>query len=546
MELGTTLPVEVGDTIAGKYRVDAVIGAGGMGIVLAATHVELERKVAVKLIRPELTEDPAIVERLMLEARAAAGIRSEHVGSVLDVGRLEGGAPYIVMEFLEGTEFAALLAARGRLPIIETVDLVLQVCEALAHAHKKHIVHRDLKPENLFVVTSPDGRQTVKVLDFGIAKQLGDASGRALTNPATAVGSPQYMAPEQMQASDIDVRVDIWALGAILYEAFAGARAFEGESVPVICAKVLSQDPEPLQSAAPQVPDTLANIIHRCLNKDRQARFADVAELASALAPYGSSLAQTYVPRIRGVLGYTGTSPVLNDPARGVGYDGTVLGSHVPGTSAATAVGLGGTAPGVVGAVPNIAPGATTRGVTLDGESPATTAHPKKKKAPLWPVWAGAGFAVLAASSIWVFSQKWLEQERTEREAAQAAARDSDNAVRDNNPTARDSDNAARDNNPTARDNNNAVRDSDDAVRDTAAPSASERGAGSRPPSASVGAGIDAGAASPPARTPPRGQAPSPRPAPRPAPAPAITPPRPRGQSDGSDPWDPDNFGGRH
>ncbi len=522
MELGPTLPVEVGDTIAGKYRVDAVIGAGGMGIVLAATHVELERKVAVKLIRPELTEDPAIVERLMLEARAAAGIRSEHVGSVLDVGRLEGGAPYIVMEFLEGTEFAALLTSRGRLPIIETVDLILQVCEALAHAHKKHIVHRDLKPENLFVVTSPDGGQTVKVLDFGIAKQLGDASGRALTNPATAVGSPQYMAPEQMQASDIDVRVDIWALGAILYEAFAGARAFDGESIPVICAKVLSQEPEPLQSAAAQLPDALADIIHRCLNKDRQARFADVAELASALAPYGSSLAQTYVPRIRGILGYPATNPVLNDPARGVGYDGTVLGSHVPGTSATTAVGLGGTAPGVVGAVPNGAPGATTRGVTLDGESPAATAQPKKK-APLWPVWAGAGFAVLAASSIWLFSQKWLEQERTEREAAQAAARDGDNA---------------------ARDGDNAARDGDNAVRDTAAPSASERSAGSRPPSASVGAGTDAGAASPPARTPARGQAPSPRPAPRPAPA---TTPEPRpGQSDGSDPWDPDNFGGRH
>ncbi len=407
MHFGHTLPVEVGDTLAGKYRVDAVVGAGGMGVVLAATHLDLDRKVAVKLIRPELTEDPAIVERLMLEARAAAAIRSEHVGAVLDVGRLDNGAPYIVMEFLEGSDLGALLESRGALPVIDAVDVVMQVCEALAHAHQRRIVHRDLKPENLFLVTAPDGTKNVKVLDFGIAKQLGGPSERALTNPATAVGSPQYMAPEQMQAREIDVRVDIWALGAILYETLSGQRAFDGDLVAVICAKVLSEQPVPLREAAPHVPDALAAVVTRCLSKAPAERFADVAELAKALAPFGSLRAQAYLPRVLAVLDYPTGDP--ESDVRKLGYDGTVVGNS------------GGAGPS-----------RTERGVTVPLSTDTAPAQPQSSKRPrpaLWPVWVGAGVAALAAASVWLFAREKLEEEAAARaENANLSATPTDTA----------------------------------------------------------------------------------------------------------------------
>ncbi|HEX2880041.1 MAG TPA: serine/threonine-protein kinase, partial [Polyangiaceae bacterium] len=214
------LPFNVGETLAGKYRIDRVLGVGGMGVVVAATHLDLDTKVAIKVMRDELLSEPSAVQRLMLEARAAAKIKSEHVARVLDVSTLPSGVPYIVMEYLDGCDLAQLLTEHGALPVAQVADYLLEACEALAEAHAAQIIHRDLKPENLFVARAADGSPTIKVVDFGISKQLGPAaSERALTNPSTAVGSPQYMAPEQMQGRPIDVRADIWALGTILYQA---------------------------------------------------------------------------------------------------------------------------------------------------------------------------------------------------------------------------------------------------------------------------------------------------------------------------------------
>jgi eukaryotic-like serine/threonine-protein kinase len=205
--------VREGDVLAGKYRVDRVLGAGGMGAVVAAYHMQLETKVALKFLLPAMLANEDAVTRFAREARAAVKITNEHVARVLDVGTLESGAPYIVMEYLDGTDLAGWLRQRGPLPIEEAIDFVLQAGEALAEAHALGIVHRDLKPANLFYIRSADGRPTIKVLDFGISKVTNlsaSASNLVRTQTATLMGSPFYMSPEQMEATHaVDARTDI-------------------------------------------------------------------------------------------------------------------------------------------------------------------------------------------------------------------------------------------------------------------------------------------------------------------------------------------------
>jgi serine/threonine protein kinase len=308
----------VGDILAGKYRVEGTLGAGGMGIVFAATHLDLERLVAVKVMRAEMGEHPGAVERLLLEAKLAARFRNEHVCKVLDVGTLENGAPYIVMEYLEGVDLATLLSQQGPLDAETAVDFILEVCEALTEAHTSQIVHRDLKPENLFVARSMDGTPCIKVLDFGISKQLGvHGPSRNLTNPSAALGSPYYMAPEQMRsARDVDARADIWAVGAILFELLLGLQAFAGETLPEVCANVLNTRPPRVCEINPELAGALADVIDCCLNKDASLRFSDVGELALALAPFGSPKAQKSLERIeRALTGKElGSASLARDP----------------------------------------------------------------------------------------------------------------------------------------------------------------------------------------------------------------------------------------
>jgi len=308
-------PAAPGDVIAGKYRIDGVLGKGGMGIVFAATHLHLERRVAVKVMRTELAEFPGAVQRLVLEAKLAARLRSEHVCKVLDVGTLDDGAPYVVMEYLEGADLASLLSRQGAFPTATAVDFIMEACEALAEAHAAQIVHRDLKPENLFVARALDGTSTIKVLDFGISKQRGQSTGatRNLTNPASALGSPNYMPPEQMRAPrDVDARADLWAIGAILYELLTGRQAFAGESLPEVCAKVMDSVPTPAQELRADLPPRLVEAVNRCLEKEPMARFADVSELAAALAPFGSAAAPASLLRIERVLSGAHAPTVAN------------------------------------------------------------------------------------------------------------------------------------------------------------------------------------------------------------------------------------------
>jgi serine/threonine protein kinase len=305
-----TLPAQPGEVLLGKYRVDRVLGAGGIGIIVAAHHLQLDERVAIKFLLPEALQSPEVVSRFAQEARAAVKIKSEHVVRVIDVGTLPSGSPYMVMEYLEGADLSAILSRRGPLPVDEVVGLVLQACEALAEAHALGIVHRDLKPANLFSIARADGSASVKVLDFGISKVTSPGADMGMTKTSAIIGSPLYMSPEQMRsAKSVDARTDIWSLGAILYELLSGRPPFSGDSLPELCVNIMNGVPAPLTALRPDLPSTLDAVIRRCLEKDRQNRYANIAELAMALAEFAPRQAKSSVARVAKVIRAAGISP---------------------------------------------------------------------------------------------------------------------------------------------------------------------------------------------------------------------------------------------
>jgi serine/threonine-protein kinase len=280
-----------GTVLVDKYRVDRVLGQGGMGIVVAATHLQLNQQVALKFLLPQAYKAPEAVARFMREAQAAARLRSEHAGHVTDVAKLPDGTPYMVMEFLDGGDLSRVLEQRGRLPIPEAVGHILQACEAVAEAHSFGIVHRDLKPANLFLTHCRDGAPLLKVLDFGISKSLGDTAQTAnLTGTSVIIGSPQYMSPEQVRSSKhVDTRTDIWSLGVILHELLTGRVPFSADTMSALLVQIAVDPPQPLGEGRPDIPPELARIVADCLEKDPARRIQTVGELARRLAPFAPS-----------------------------------------------------------------------------------------------------------------------------------------------------------------------------------------------------------------------------------------------------------------
>jgi eukaryotic-like serine/threonine-protein kinase len=295
-------PIRIGEVLADKYRVDSVIGRGGMGVVLLATHIQLDDRVAIKTLRGDLADVATTRERFLREGRAARRLKSDHAVKVLDIDVTPTGHPFLVMEFLEGCDLADLMR-QDRPSIAQAVDYVLQACDAIAEAHSIGIIHRDLKPANLFSAVRPGGRRIVKVLDFGIAKLSTEQDAR-VTATGRIVGSAAYMSPEQLQAlKDVDQRTDIWALGVILFELLTGVLPFKGSDLPQMCTAILMHDATPLRKARGDAPEALEQIIQRCLQRDRDARFSSVAELAAALAAFGSADTASVVQRVQRIGG---------------------------------------------------------------------------------------------------------------------------------------------------------------------------------------------------------------------------------------------------
>ena len=347
--LDPSLP-KPGDLLAGKYRIERVLGQGGMGIVYAANHELLGVKVAIKLLLTDISTSQEAVTRFLNEARNAMKIQSENVAKVSDAGHLEDGRPYMVMEFLEGDDLSKLLEQRGVLSIQEAVDYTLQALEALAQAHKEGIVHRDLKPANLFLVARRDKTMQVKVLDFGISKAtnpLSQGSG-SMTSTKALLGSPYYMSPEQLRSSkSVDARADIWSMGIILFELMGGTPPFLGDNFGELFALILESDPPAIRSKRPDVPPQLEQVIMRCLQRKPEHRYSNVGELAAALSPFATARGQRVVQRILDVMPIDGRPPSMAPlPPPAPVQSGATFAMHPPMPGASTGSGVF-TAPGV-------------------------------------------------------------------------------------------------------------------------------------------------------------------------------------------------------
>jgi serine/threonine-protein kinase len=314
-----TASVQPGDVIDGKYQVEAELGEGGMGRVLAATHVTLGSAVAIKLLKTEVLRFAEVPRRFMREARAASRLRGEHVARVTDIGQLATGEPYMVMERLHGTDLSTMIE-QGPVPPAEAVEYIAQACQGLAEAHAMGMVHRDVKPANLFVTRRPNGAPLVKLLDFGIATAAIGEVDHNLTTTLTVIGSPSYMSPEQLRAArDVDARSDIWSLGVTLYELLAGEQPFVAPTLTALTLKIVSEPHVSLE----RVSRPLAAIVDRCLAKEREDRFGNVAELAAALAPLLPN-GRVHAEMVAGSLHGVGSSAALGAASGTDGSAGSI------------------------------------------------------------------------------------------------------------------------------------------------------------------------------------------------------------------------------
>ncbi len=308
-------PVNAGDLISGKFRVERLIGEGGMGFVVEATHLQLDERVALKFLRKSAMALPDVVSRFAQEARAAVRLKSEHVARIIDVGSREDGMPFMVMEYLEGADLGQVVDRDGPLKISDAIEYVIQACEGVGEAHARGIVHRDIKPENLFLVTRDDGWKLIKVLDFGISKAALTSNAPELIGHETKslMGSPFYMSPEQLRSTrNVDHRADIWSMGVVLFELLTGTVPFDPErSFTELVADILETPHRRLRSFRPDAPPELEEIVDRCLEKDRTLRFQNCAELAIALLPFAPRRSRVTAER---TTSFTRAAGLLSDP----------------------------------------------------------------------------------------------------------------------------------------------------------------------------------------------------------------------------------------
>jgi len=382
-----------GSVLDGRFRMQALHGEGGMGWVVLADHIGLRVRVAIKVLMPQFARSSDVVTRFLREARAMARLGNEHVVNVMDVGTGPSGTPYFVMEYLDGADFSKLVAERGPLPIEDVIEYALQALVGIAAAHRAGVVHRDLKPSNLFLVKRADDFPLVKVLDFGISKHsTAEASSTVeLTKPATMLGSPYYMSPEQLRdARGVDVRTDVWSFGVLLFELLTAELPFDGAIHALLIDAICSDEPRSIRELRPEVPPALAAVIGRCLEKEREHRFANVEELTRALAPLGTSAGcQVSVERILGRRSSAPPPPLLADSEPAL---------------ASVFADRASNAPTLLGAAPHdtIATGPPTFSDVAApnaGVAPATGSASRRARAS-WP-WVAAGLAV-GLAALWL------------------------------------------------------------------------------------------------------------------------------------------------
>jgi len=431
-----------GDILAGKYKVERVLGAGGMGYVVAARHMQLEQMVAMKFIRGNVLESDEARKRFVREAKASARLKSEHVARVFDVGTLESGDPYMVMEYLEGADLSVIAKERGALPVGEAIEYVLQACEALAEAHSQGIVHRDIKLANLFVTRGPTGMPLVKLLDFGISKVNPFATTDLdMTTTSVMLGSPRFMSPEQMRdPRSVDPRSDLWSLGVVLYRLVAGRGPFEADNLARLFTMVMNEPVTPPDAVAP-LPPGLGAVIMRCLEKDRDRRFANVAELAAALAPWSlaPARAQTLAEGIAMVLAVPPPAPSSSAAlapvsSREIAALGglSASGPHLSALSSSYRNAMSSSQASVMSASvadallsatrhPSGPPGASETGGAAWGGTHAAAYIREKSRGPIWA--AGGFLLVCALASAFVLHAKYKDRDLAHpSEAATEAA----------------------------------------------------------------------------------------------------------------------------
>jgi serine/threonine-protein kinase len=291
--------LEIGSVVAGKFRIERILAEGGMGLVAAATHLQLEQTVALKFFRGDVVTTGESHLRFMREAKAAAQLKSEHVARVLDVGVTVGGASYIVMEYLEGQGLERVIADEKWLDPSRACEYAIQACEALSEAHARGIIHRDVKPSNLFLAERAPGWRAIKVLDFGVSKVLLAQASNITTDLNVVMGTPCYMSPEQLQSSaGVDHRTDIWSLGATLYQMLTGKAPFD-PALPILALaeEIANKQIPAVHALRPAVPQALSDVVARCLLRDREQRIASAADLAAELAPFASARARLVAER---------------------------------------------------------------------------------------------------------------------------------------------------------------------------------------------------------------------------------------------------------
>jgi serine/threonine-protein kinase len=313
------MSLKVGDRVDGKYEIKRLLGEGGMGAVYEGENTLIHRRVAIKVLHSGVAALDEAVRRFENEAQAAGRIGSDHIVEVLDLGRLDSGDRYMVMEFLKGESLSARIAQRGRLSPSEICDIGLQLLEGLSAAHEAGIIHRDLKPDNIFLTAKAKGRTDfVKILDFGISKFNGLGKDFSMTRTGSVMGTPYYMSPEQARgAKNLDARLDVYAAGVILFEAATGRVPFDGDTFNELLIKIVTEESPSVRSLVPELDPGLSDIIDRARQKDPAQRFASAREFRDALMRWSEGARSELV---------TGATLPFTAPAAGASADTALAG----------------------------------------------------------------------------------------------------------------------------------------------------------------------------------------------------------------------------